>query len=162
MHIVFRRSVIQEVKHQVLRLQYHPSVILWAGNNENEGALRDNWYGTAYNFTLYKSDYVKLYVNTIKETLFKYDDSREFIVSSPTNGIESDEEGYVAKNPGSSFYGDGMVQILLTRDLNNKNKNYFFQFIIIIIYKMDGIRKYFQLLDFLLNTVINHYLALER
>lgn len=106
--MIINRSVTQEVKYQVIRLQYHPSIAIWAGNNENEGALRDNWYNTAYNFTLYKKDYVKLYVDIIKETFIKYDNSREFIVSSPTNGIESDEEGYVAKNPGSSFYGDGI------------------------------------------------------
>ena len=29
---------------QVRRLKHHPSIIVWAGNNENEKALRDNWY----------------------------------------------------------------------------------------------------------------------
>lgn len=28
------------------RLQHHPSIAIWAGNNENEAALRQNWYGT--------------------------------------------------------------------------------------------------------------------
>lgn len=94
------------MKHQVRRLQYHPSIVIWAGNNENEGALRQNWYGTAGNFTLYKSDYVKLYVDLMKTTVLKYDEGREYLVSSPTNGIESELEGYVASNPQSNFYGD--------------------------------------------------------
>lgn len=39
----FLDSVSTEVEQQVRRLQHHPSVILWAGNNENEAALRGNW-----------------------------------------------------------------------------------------------------------------------
>ena len=33
-------SVGQEVEHQVRRLQHHPSIALWAANNENAAALR--------------------------------------------------------------------------------------------------------------------------
>ena len=33
-------TVAEEVRQQVKRLQYHPSIALWAGNNENEAALR--------------------------------------------------------------------------------------------------------------------------
>lgn len=39
----FLESVSVEVKQQVRRLQHHPSILLWAGNNENEAALRGNW-----------------------------------------------------------------------------------------------------------------------
>lgn len=93
-------------------MQRHPCIALWAGNNENEIALRTNWYDTVLNFTLYKNDYVKLYVETIKNLVLKYDDTREYLTSSPTNGIESEEEGYVAKDPGSNFYGDGNKSII--------------------------------------------------
>jgi beta-mannosidase len=39
----FLESVSIEVTQQVRRLQAHPSIVLWAGNNENEAALRGNW-----------------------------------------------------------------------------------------------------------------------
>lgn len=103
--IVFR-SVRTEVKQQVRRLQYHASVALWAGNNENEAALQGNWYGTKSNYTVYKQDYVTLYVNTVRDECLKNDDTREFLVSSPTNGLQSEKEGYVAKNPYDTHYGD--------------------------------------------------------
>lgn len=39
----FLASVSVEVRQQVRRLGRHPSVLIWAGNNENEAALRQNW-----------------------------------------------------------------------------------------------------------------------
>jgi beta-mannosidase len=47
-------SVREEVRHQVRRLQHHASLALWAGNNENEAALRGNWYQTDALFETYK------------------------------------------------------------------------------------------------------------
>ncbi|KAJ4448986.1 hypothetical protein ANN_00378 [Periplaneta americana] len=102
----FLQSVTTEVKQQVRRLQHHPSLAIWAGNNENEGALRDNWYGTSgSNYSIYKADYIKLYVDTIR-TAVQAEDDRPFVVSSPSNGLETEKEGYIADNPGSSLYGD--------------------------------------------------------
>uniref|UniRef100_A0A6P7FVN4 beta-mannosidase n=1 Tax=Diabrotica virgifera virgifera TaxID=50390 RepID=A0A6P7FVN4_DIAVI len=104
---IFLDNVLLEVKHQVKRLYSHPSIILFSGNNENEGALRQNWYNTLLNFTIFYQDYVKLYVTTIKSEFLKITHDRGlFITSSPTNGNESDAEGYVAQNPASSLYGD--------------------------------------------------------
>ncbi|PNF17252.1 Beta-mannosidase [Cryptotermes secundus] len=102
----FLQSVKKEVTQQVRRLHHHPSVVIWAGNNENEAALRDNWYGSSSRFDLYKADYIKLYVDTIRPVVLAEDSTRPYIVSSPTNGIESEREGYIAENPYSSLYGD--------------------------------------------------------
>ena len=66
---------------QVRRLQHHPSVALWAGNNENEIALIGNWYDTDKNFSVYKEDYLKLYVHTIMDVVNKEDPERPYIVS---------------------------------------------------------------------------------
>ncbi|XP_075749228.1 beta-mannosidase [Rhipicephalus microplus] len=40
----FLQSVATEVQQQVRRLQYHPSLVVWAGNNENEDALASGWW----------------------------------------------------------------------------------------------------------------------
>lgn len=103
----FLETVEVEVKQQIRRLQHHPCIVLWAGNNENEAALRDNWYGTSYNYSSFASDYIALYVNTIKKIVTEEDKTRSYLVSSPTNGKKTEEENYIAKNPYSSLYGDG-------------------------------------------------------
>lgn len=55
----FLKLVHTEVSQQVTRLAVHPSIVIWGGNNENEGALQ--WYNESRaNRDLYLSDYVKL------------------------------------------------------------------------------------------------------
>ena len=78
-------------------MQYHPSIAVWAGNNENEVALIGNWYGTDANFSLYKEDYIKLYANTIMDVVTNEDKRRPFIVSlnlNSKNGGQSIRRGY--------------------------------------------------------------------
>ncbi|KAH9490421.1 hypothetical protein Btru_035139 [Bulinus truncatus] len=103
----FLDSVSTEIKQQVWRLKPHPSIIVWAGNNENEAGLRQNWFGTNKDFTLYYIDYLVLYAKTIKLIIDEEDPTRDYLTSSPSNGQETVDEGYVAKDPGSEFYGDG-------------------------------------------------------
>ena len=103
----FLSTVQSEVETQVKRLQYHPSIAIWATNNENEAALRGNWYGTASNFNMYARDFVTLYIDTIKNRVNDLDPSRDCLSSSPTNGKASEAEGWIAKDPYSNIYGDG-------------------------------------------------------
>ena len=103
---LFLGTVSIEVRQQIRRLSHHPSILIWAGNNENEAALRQNWYGTQSLFETYKQDYVKLYIDTIRTIVKEEDPSRPYTASSPSNGKHSDEEGYVAENPGLWEYGD--------------------------------------------------------
>lgn len=95
-----------EIEQNVIRLQHHPSIAVWAGNNENEGALRGNWYDTARDYERYKQEYIELYVNTIKPIVEYLDPDRRYLVSSPSNGRESEAEGYIANNPSDPHYGD--------------------------------------------------------
>ncbi|XP_011301908.1 beta-mannosidase [Fopius arisanus] len=101
----FLESVRTEVKQNVLRLKNHPSVVLWAGNNENEAALYGNWYGTGKD-EVYRNDYIKLYVDLIKKEVEANDKTRPFLVSSPTNGDYSANNGWVETDPYSNLYGD--------------------------------------------------------
>ncbi len=102
----FISTVVDEIDTQVKRLQHHPSLLMWAANNENEGALRDNWYGTGDNFDTYRNDFIKLYVDTVMKNVSVLDPSRDCLSSSPTNGKKTEDEGWVSEWPGNIRYGD--------------------------------------------------------
>jgi len=55
----------------------------------------------------YKADYIKLYIDNIREVVMTEDTSRPFLSSSPSNGVETVAEGWIAKDPQSPSYGDG-------------------------------------------------------
>ncbi|XP_041374637.1 beta-mannosidase-like [Gigantopelta aegis] len=100
----FLESVKQEVTYQVRRLKHRPSVAVWAGNNENEGILRS--YSSKPNYTRYYDDYIKLYIDTVRPIVLSEDCTREFLSSSPSDGVETQRQGWVAKDPGDELYGD--------------------------------------------------------
>ncbi|KAI4572553.1 hypothetical protein MJG53_006053 [Ovis ammon polii x Ovis aries] len=103
----FMDSVREEVTHQVRRLKSHPSIITWSGNNENEAALMMGWYDTKPGYLhTYIKDYVTLYVKNIRTIVLEGDQTRPFIVSSPTNGVKTTAEGWLSPNPYDLNYGD--------------------------------------------------------
>jgi beta-mannosidase len=94
--------------YQVQRLQSHPSIVLWSGNNENEATL------VAYTRSLppeeqeaLRNDYRKLYIHTLMAALNEIDPngSRPFVPSSPSNGIESARENYTSQHPADRLFG---------------------------------------------------------
>ncbi|XP_043111548.1 beta-mannosidase isoform X2 [Puntigrus tetrazona] len=103
----FIQTVREEIIQQVRRLKSHPSVVIWSGNNENEAAIATDWFNiSAAARPAYVKDYVNLYVENIREIVLQEDSTRPFLVSSPTNGVESEKEGWVAKDPYDPHYGD--------------------------------------------------------
>uniref|UniRef100_A0A182LSD3 beta-mannosidase n=1 Tax=Anopheles culicifacies TaxID=139723 RepID=A0A182LSD3_9DIPT len=102
----FLRSIKEEVRQNVRRIQHHPSIAVWATNNENEVALRQNWYKTEPNYTAYYAQYVDLYVRTVLPTVEQNDRWRTVLLSSPSNGDQSIKELYIATNPQDPLYGD--------------------------------------------------------
>uniref|UniRef100_A0A0R3RQR5 Beta-mannosidase n=1 Tax=Elaeophora elaphi TaxID=1147741 RepID=A0A0R3RQR5_9BILA len=99
-------NVREEVSVQVERLRHHPSIIVWAGNNENELGVRQWFFAENYSLTDSISDYMKLYDKTIRPVIAKLDGTRPYLLSSPTNGVESEKEGGVAEYPTDEKYGD--------------------------------------------------------
>ncbi|XP_026480283.1 beta-mannosidase-like [Ctenocephalides felis] len=102
----FLNTVEIEVVQNARRLQHHPSIAIWAGNNENEAALRQNWYGTITEQERYEKEYKELYVNVIRDAVRRVDPSRTFLVSSPSNGINSEDQDFIASDPQDYRYGD--------------------------------------------------------
>ncbi|MDP2437437.1 MAG: glycoside hydrolase family 2 protein, partial [archaeon] len=103
----FLASVSEEVRHQVRRLAYHCSIVMWSGNNENESAL--GWFQqTIDNRDLYVIDYAQLYYTTILTTLLEEDQTRPFRPSSPTNGMLTSSPPFVGiwGNPSNQSIGD--------------------------------------------------------
>ena len=104
----FLSNVHDEIIFQVKRLQHHPSIVLWSGNNENEAAIAQNWFNiSADKINQTKDEYRKLYVDIVRNAVKLIDTgtNRPFVFSSPSNGIETIQENYIAQNPQDPLYG---------------------------------------------------------
>ena len=70
------------------RLGWHPSVVIWGGNNEVEASME--WYEeTRSNQALYAVDYDRLFVETVGGAVRQMAPSTPFVDSSPSNGMVS-------------------------------------------------------------------------
>ena len=87
----FLDNVRAEAIDNVKRLRNHPSIVLWAGNNEVETAWR-NW-GWRQNLpaTLW-DDYLKIFHGVLQEVTAQFDPSRVYWPSSPHGGLDDDPE----------------------------------------------------------------------
>ena len=103
----FLRSVESEMLSQLHRLQHHPSIIAWSGNNENEAAIAQSWWDdVTKNRARLVGDYKELYSETIRPIFVTKDRTRPFILSSPSNGDHYKAGEVIAANPQSPNYGD--------------------------------------------------------
>lgn len=103
----FLENVALEVQQQVRRLQRHPSIVAWAANNENEEAIAYVWWPQMLLRMLqYRRDYRRLYIQTIMPVIGKYDVSRPFLSSSPSNGRVTSMTSWISVNPNSNNNGD--------------------------------------------------------
>ncbi|KUK15179.1 MAG: Glycoside hydrolase family 2 sugar binding [Petrotoga mobilis] len=79
----FRKLANEEVKHQVLKLRHHPSIVLWCGNNEN------NWGFEEWDYKLKvdgKNLGNRLYLEDFPKICAQEDPSRLYWPSSPYGG----------------------------------------------------------------------------
>uniref|UniRef100_T1KP49 beta-mannosidase n=1 Tax=Tetranychus urticae TaxID=32264 RepID=T1KP49_TETUR len=104
----FLDNVKVEVEQQVTRLAHHPSIAIWSGSNENELAIGTHWWWPRLEdkYSTYVEDFKKLYTETIKTIVFKYDTTRPYVVSSPSNGAFTEQNGGFSSNADDHFYGD--------------------------------------------------------
>ena len=87
----FLDNVRAEAIDNVKRLRNHPSIVLWAGNNEVETAWR-NW-GWRQNLPASVwDDYLKIFHGVLQEVTAQFDPSRPYWPSSPHGGLEDDPE----------------------------------------------------------------------
>ena len=98
----FRKAIADEVRSVVLKLRSHPSLVLWAGNNENDQNLT---IGTLQKFRKDPNDDVISRV-TIPEVLYEYDPTRPYLPSSPYWSEELVETTYSTDNlPEDHLWG---------------------------------------------------------
>ncbi|GMR45033.1 hypothetical protein PMAYCL1PPCAC_15228, partial [Pristionchus mayeri] len=103
----FLDSVKTEIEQNVKRIKNHPSVLVWAGNNENELGIADGWWGGIdYDDKQRIADYRILYKDVIGKIVTQVDPTRPYLLSSPSNGVETEKVGGVSSSPSDPRYGD--------------------------------------------------------
>jgi beta-mannosidase len=88
----FLENVREEVKYQISRLQKHPCIVAWCGNNEVDEAW-NNW-GWQTQFNLHGDDsakvwhaYKRLFIDSLPVWVNNWDAAkRPYVSSSPKNG----------------------------------------------------------------------------
>lgn len=91
-HDEFIQNVKEEISYNVKRIQYHPSLALWCGNNENE------WIWYQQTKTSYKlMPGYKIYSKIIPEILNELDPLRPYWESSPF-GFDDDPNSQASGN----------------------------------------------------------------
>jgi beta-mannosidase len=87
----FLDSVRAEATDNVKRLRNHPSIVLWAGNNEIEAG----WMNWGWRQNLPASlwdDYKKIFHGVLQEVTAQFDPSRPYWPSSPHGGLDDDPD----------------------------------------------------------------------
>lgn len=99
------KLITEELKQQVERLQHHPSIALWAGNNENEVSIAQLWWPEVLLFLpRLKQDYIHLYLEVMRPIIRQLDPDREFLTSSPSNAKATEQMGLFV-DPQNPHYG---------------------------------------------------------
>lgn len=99
----FLANVEKEIEDNVYRLQSHPSLAVWCGNNENLGAL--TWYEESRkNRDVYLTDYDRLNHGVIEKTIKRCDPERSWWPSSPSAGPDVFADNWHSDNAGDMHF----------------------------------------------------------
>ena len=79
----FLKNVEEEIKYNVYRLQHHPSIAIWCGNNENEWI----WY-RSFNRSFTEMPGYKIFHELIPNAVNEIDPNRAYWQSSPFGNDE--------------------------------------------------------------------------
>ncbi|XP_077492323.1 beta-mannosidase-like [Amblyomma americanum] len=103
----FLDNVAIEIKQQIRRLQHHPSIVVWVGNNENEASVVSLWCTrTDQDNDRCRNDYLKLYIGVVQTIVEAEDVTRPFLLSSPSAGRKTIEAGGISPEPNTETNGD--------------------------------------------------------
>lgn len=111
-HKDFLNDVEEEVRQNVLRLQYHPSIAIWCGNNENEWIWYQEQKDSYKNIPGYR-----IWHKLIPSVLSELDPARPYWPSSPF----IDEKNTTTDDPNSSLSGNRHQWDLWSRWLDYNN-----------------------------------------
>ena len=99
----FLANVEQELRYQIPRLQYHPSIALWCGNNEDLGAI--GWYEESRNNRdRYVIDYDRLNEGVVGRVIRELDPSRTWWPSSPSAGPDDFSDNWHNDSKGDMHF----------------------------------------------------------
>lgn len=99
----FVEEVKKELDFQIPRLQPHPCLGIWCGNNENFGAL--DWFEESRNNKIrYLVDYDRLYNGIIGKKVQEIDPNRLYWPSSPCSGPDDFADNWHSDNMGDMHY----------------------------------------------------------
>jgi beta-mannosidase len=92
----FKQNVEQEAEHQVRRLRDHPSIILWCGNNETEGAF--HWQGRdelpfAARLQMWQ-DYLTVFSGILDRVVNRLTPEVPYWPSSPSSDYEETSQSF--------------------------------------------------------------------
>ncbi len=87
----FLDNVRQEAIDNVKRLRNHPSIVIWAGNNEIESGWFHWGWKDQFPAKLW-DDYLKLFYGVLPEVCSSLDPARPYWPSSPSSNLEDDNE----------------------------------------------------------------------
>lgn len=94
----FLRSVEEEAKYQVRRLEGHPCLALWCGSNEIE-----QWWKVISETEAWKAAYQEIFYDILPTAVRKYGSGTGYWPSSPHNP-DGYEMGYNSEHKGDNHY----------------------------------------------------------
>ncbi|CAH8853909.1 unnamed protein product [Trichobilharzia szidati] len=108
-------TVDLEIKRQISRLHYHPSIVVWSTDNEVKQAIANGWYQRPMDpnlLSIYKSRFIDSIFTVInKEEATSHRSKSKYkprvcLISSPGNGYMTEQFKGLDPDPDNPLFGD--------------------------------------------------------